>query len=115
MKCRIVNLYASDESMPGILEVEDEILPRFSRMPHFLGAFVLKAEVGRPQLVLLSLWDDGLEGSEALSREFRDEILRRTGMTPGRQAFDVLRAVVRVSEGGIRTELSWFTDEQPGG
>ncbi len=113
MKCRIINSFVEEESVPAILATIDEILPRFWTYPHYLGAFALRSEIGpRPEIVTITLWDDGLEGSEELANEYRDEILRRTGMKPGRQAFDILRAEVRDLDGTIRTHLKRDTVDE---
>ncbi len=47
----------------------------------------------------MSFWDDGLEGSEASSEDFRNEIEAITGTTPARRAFDILKVMVRDTNG----------------
>jgi len=49
----------------------------------------------------MSFWDDGLEDSEAISDSFRSEIQNVTGTAPARRAFDVLRVMVRDTNGDV--------------
>ena len=85
-----------------VRSVQEEVLPRFSQLPHFLGFVALESEVGpRPEIVAMSFWDDGLEDSEAFSEDFRNEIERVTGLTPARRAFDILRVMVRDTDGNV--------------
>jgi hypothetical protein len=71
-------------------------------LPRFLGFLALQSELGtRSEIVIITLWDDGLEATEELSEAFRNEIQRATGMMPARQAFDILRVMVRDAEGAV--------------
>jgi len=82
--------------------IDANVLPRYSLLPHFFGFVALESELGpRPEIVIISLWDDELSESEATYELFRDEIQRLTGMTPARQAFDILRVMVRDTNGDI--------------
>jgi len=101
MKSRSVSFFVPDELVPEVVRrVQDEVLPRFSQMPHFLGFVTLQSELGpRPEIVAMSFWDDGLEGSEASSEDFRNEIEAITGTTPARRAFDILKVMVRDTNG----------------
>lgn len=82
--------------------IEAEVLPRYSALPHFLGFVALQSELGpRPEIVLISMWDEGLEDSEVLYDVFRDEIQRVTGMLPARQSFDIVRVMVRDTNGDV--------------
>jgi hypothetical protein len=47
----------------------------------------------------MSFWDDGLEGSESVSQEFRDEIRRVGATNPSRKAYDIVRVMVRDTQG----------------
>jgi hypothetical protein len=75
-------------------------VPRFSLLPHFLGFVALRSESGpRREIVAMSFWDDGLEGSESVSQEFRDEIRRVGATNPSRKAYDIVRVMVRDTQG----------------
>jgi hypothetical protein len=101
MKSRQVSFFVETDLLPVVmLTIQDEVLPRFCQMPHFLGFVALRSETGtRPEVAALSFWDDGLEDSEAISEEFRGEIQRVTGTTSSRKAFDILRVIVRDTNG----------------
>jgi hypothetical protein len=68
---------------------------------------VLQAEVSpahqeansRRELTVMSFWSDGLEGSEATSKEFIAEVHRVAGTNPVRKSFDLLKAMWRDIEG----------------
>jgi hypothetical protein len=96
VKARSVVFFARDEQIPDVKRrIDDELLPRFSMVPHFLGFVALQSEGSRPEVVALSFWDDGLEGSEAISEEFRDEIERLTGAAMARKEFTIVRMLMR--------------------
>ena len=101
MKSRQVSFFVEEDLLPSVMRtVEDEVLPRFPRMSHFLGFVALRSEQGpRPEIVALSFWDDGLEDSEAVSEAFRSELQRVTGTASARKAFDILRVMVRDTKG----------------
>lgn len=101
MKSRQVSFFVEPHLLPGVMSaVDEEVLPRFSQIPHFLGFVALQSELGpRPEIVAMSFWDDGLADSEAASEEFRDEIQRVTGTTSARKAFNILRVMVRDTNG----------------
>jgi hypothetical protein len=106
-KSRIVNFYVEPESVSTIVRaIDEEVLPRFAALPHFLGRVLLQSEAGpRPEVVRISMWAAGLENSEAISEEFRDEVLRLTGTNPARRAYDNLRIMVRDTDGEICVDL----------
>ena len=102
VKSRQVSFYVEPRLVPDVITtIDEEVLPRFSQMPHFLGFVALQSELGgaRPEIVALSFSDDGLEDSETASEEFRDEIQRVTGTTSSRKAFDILRVMVHDTNG----------------
>lgn len=104
MKSRRVTFFVEDEEqvVDVLTAMEEHVLPRYSARPHFLGFVALRSEQGpRPEIVLISMWDEALEDSEAMYEVFRDEIQRVTGMLPARQSFDILRVIVRDTNGDI--------------
>jgi hypothetical protein len=103
VKSRRVTFFVERRQIPEVMRtIETVVLPLYSARPHFPGFIALQSELGtRPEIVVISLWDNGLEDTEALSEAFRDEIQRATGMLPSRQAFDILRVMVRDINGHI--------------
>jgi len=98
-----VSFFVDEHLIPEVVRrVQDDVLPRFSQLPHFLGFVALQSELSpRPEIVAISFWDEGLDDSEAVSEEFRNEIEVVTGTTPARRAFDVLRVMVRDTNGRV--------------
>ena len=98
-----MSFFVEDKLIPDVVRrVQEDVLPRFSVLPHFLGFVALQSEVGpRPEIVAMSFWDEGLEDSEAISEDFRNEIEAVTGTTPARRAFDILRVMVRDTDGNV--------------
>jgi hypothetical protein len=47
----------------------------------------------------MSFWDDELEGSESISKDFRDQIRRIAGTNPTRRGYEILRVMVRDAHG----------------
>ena len=106
MMARLVSLFAEPDKIPDVKRrIDQEVLPRFLAIPHFLGFVALQSGGSRPELVALSLWDDGLEGSEAISEEFRDEIERVTGSAPARKEFHIVKMMVRGPNGKVFLNL----------
>jgi hypothetical protein len=103
MKSRRVTFFVEEPQLRDVLAtIESEVLPRYSVFPHFLGFVALRSETGpRLEVVIITLWDEGLDESEELSAAFRDEIQRVTGMMPARQAFEILRVMVGDTAGEI--------------
>jgi hypothetical protein len=101
LKSRQVSFFVEEDLLPIVMRtVQDEVLPRFCQMPHFLGFIALRSEMGpRPEVVARSFWDDGLEDFEAISEEFRGELQRLAGTASSRKAFDILRVMVRDTNG----------------
>jgi len=111
VKARSVVFFAGDEQIPDVKRrIDDEVLPRFSEVPHFLGFVALQSEGSRPKVVAVSFWDDGLEGSEAISEEFRDEIERVTGAALARKEFTIVRMLMRGSDGAVYLDVSLGRD-----
>lgn len=101
MKSRVVTFFAEAGQLGELADAVDRrVLPQYSKLPEFLGFLLLKAEgTPNPEVLAISLWDDGLEGSEALSEEFVGDILEKTGMAPTRGRFDIMRAFARDTNG----------------
>jgi hypothetical protein len=106
MKSRVVDFYVNPEDMSRVVStIENEVIPGFQRLPHFLGLTVIKSETaGRSEVIAASYWDDGLEESERESQRFVDEIIRATGSNPSRRTFDVVYAQVRNSAGALSVD-----------
>jgi len=51
------------------------------------------------------MWDAGLEDSEAISEEFRNEVHRVTGTTPSRKSYDIVRVMVYDSDGELCVDI----------
>lgn len=106
-KSRVVAFYAEADLIPGIVStIDEQVLPRFSALPHFLGFVALQSESGpRSEVVGISMWASGLDDSEAVSEEFRDEVHRVTGTTPSRKSYDILRVMVYDADGELCVDL----------
>jgi len=60
-----VIFFAEEVQIPEVKRrINDEVLPRFSEVPEFLGFVALQSEGSRPEIIAMSFWNDGLEGSE---------------------------------------------------
>jgi hypothetical protein len=103
MKSRQVSFYVENERLPLLMEtIQDEVLPQFQQLPHYLGITVIKADLGdRSEVIATSFWDDGLADSQLVSNHFVEEIVRVTGRNPSRKAFDILYAQVRDAQGAL--------------
>lgn len=108
MKSREVTFYADPEVVAVSVDtIEQEILPSYVSLPHFLGYVVMQEEPypGRPDpngrrlVTVISFWADGLEPSESAARRFIDEINRVAGTNPTRKNFDLLKAMWCGSDG----------------
>ena len=106
MLTRLVSFFAEPDQIPEIdRRINEEVLPRFLAVPQFLGFIVLQSDGSRPEIVAMSLWNEGLEGSEAISEKFRDEVERVTGAAPARKEFNVLKMIVRGPSGEVVLDL----------
>jgi len=107
MMTRFVSFFAKPDQVPDVKRrIEEEVLPQFLAIPQFLGFVALQSEGSRPEIVALSFWDDGLEHSEAISEEFRNEIERVTGAAPARKQFNITKMIVRGPNGKVFLNLS---------
>ena len=97
MKGRTVNFYIEPEALPEVLRVIDEdVLPRYRALPHFVGVVVLQSERGsRVEVAGISLWDGDLEDSEEIAAEFRREVQRVAGTGAAREVYEVVRLELR--------------------
>lgn len=98
-----MSFFVDEPLIPEVVRrIQEDVLPRFSELPHFLGFVALQSEIGPPpEIVAMSFWDDGLAESEAISEDFRSQVQAVTRTAPARQAFDVLRVMVRDTNGDI--------------
>jgi hypothetical protein len=108
MKSRRVSFHIGEELTPDLLAgIDHQVLPRFSEMANFLGFLALESEEGsRREIIAISLWDDGIEGSEEISEEFRREIRRVAGSTSSARTYNLLRVMVRDANGDICLDAS---------
>ncbi len=103
---RLVSFFADPDHIPDVRRrIDEQVLPRFLAVPHFLGFMALQSEGDRSEIVAMSFWDDDLEASEAISEEFRDEIERVTGVTPARKEFNIVKMMVRGPNGKVFLNL----------
>jgi hypothetical protein len=106
VKARSVSFFAGPDQIPEVKRrIEQEVLPRFRRLSGFLGFVALQSDSARSEFVALSFWADGLEPSEAISEEFRDEIERVTGAAPARREFAIVKLSVTDERGRSRMDL----------
>jgi hypothetical protein len=97
---RSVGFFAEPDQMDEVeRRINDDVLPRFSELPEFLGFLALLSDSTRPEIVAMSFWHGGLENSEAISEMFRDEIERVTGTAPARKEFKVIAMEMRGEHG----------------
>jgi hypothetical protein len=102
MRGRTVSFYIDSELMPTVLQVVDnELLPIYSSMPHFLGLVILESEVagGRPEVVGLSVWDEEMDDSETVINGFLQRLYETTGVSASQRTYRVLRLVTE--NGGV--------------
>lgn len=111
--------FAEEDQMFDVKRrINDEVLPRFSEVPEFLGFVALQSEGSRPEVIAMSFWNDGLEGSEAISEEFRDEIERVTGAALARKEFTIVKMMMRGSNGEVCLDVPMSEEVEercPGG
>ncbi len=106
MKARSVIFFVLPDQMPDVeRRIQEEVLPRFVQFPEFLGFVALQSDGSRPEVTAMSFWSDGLEGSEAISEEFRDDIERVTGAALARREFTIVKLMIRDSTGEICLNL----------
>jgi hypothetical protein len=101
VKCRQTSFYVAQDDLRTIVAaIADEVVPEFRTVPHFLGLTLVKADHGdRAEVIVTSFWDDGLDGSDDVSRRFVRRVHEITGSNPARRGFDVLYAEMRSADG----------------
>ena len=116
MKCRQLAFYAEPAAVESTMAtITNEVIPRFSDIPHFLGYVVLQSDPTpghrdsdvRRELTVMSFWSDGLADSDATAQQFISEVNRVAGTNPVRKTYDLLKAVWRDEDGG---ELASFPE-----
>lgn len=115
MKARSVIFFVLPDQMPDVeRRIHEEVLPRFAQFPEFLGFVALQSDGSRPEVTAMSFWSDELEGSEAISEEFRDDIERVTGAALARREFTIVKLMIRDSNGDICLDLPTnYDDTEP--
>jgi heme-degrading monooxygenase HmoA len=94
-----VTFFAGPDEAPDVKRrIQEDVLPRFLAMEGFLGFVALQSGDRRSEFVAMSFWSDGLETSEGVSEEFRDEIERVTGAAPTRREFDIVTLVLAIDD-----------------
>jgi hypothetical protein len=93
MKGRTVNFFIEREALPEVLRaIDEDVLPRYRALPHFVGVIVLQSVRGpRVEVAGISLWDGSLEDSEEIAAEFRQEVNRVAGTGAARTEYEVIR------------------------
>ena len=102
-----MSFFVEPDLVPDVMRsVDEEVLPRFATLPHFLGVVALHSDRGpRTEIVAISLWDDdGLDESEEISQDLRDRVEQFTGTAPTRKTFGILRAMLRNRSGEVVLE-----------
>ena len=62
MKARSLTFYIQPDRLAEVLRVFDEqIVPEYRKLPNFVGLVVLHADLGRKEVVGLSIWDGDLD------------------------------------------------------
>jgi hypothetical protein len=90
-----VSFYSDPGQMYEVARrIDNDVVPRLSGVEGFLGFVALRTDGTRAEIVTMSFWDGGLETSEAISVEFRDEVELVTGCSPARKEFQVFRMVM---------------------
>jgi len=97
MNARTVNFFIEPEALPDVLRaIDDDVLPRYRELPHFVGVVVLQSRRGtRIEVAGISLWDGALEDSEEIAAEFRREVHRVAGTGAARTTYEVIRLELR--------------------
>jgi hypothetical protein len=115
VKARSVIFFAEADQIADVKRrINEEVLPRFSDIPEFLGFVALQSEGSRPEVVAMSFWKEGLERSEAISEEFRDVIERVTGAALARKEFDIVKIMMRGPSGEVCLDLPVGGDAEQG-
>jgi hypothetical protein len=97
MKGRTINFFIEPDALPEVMRVIDEdVLPRYRALPHFVGVVVLQSVRGpRIEVAGISLWDGDLEDSEEIAAELRREVQRVAGTGAARTEYEVIRLELR--------------------
>jgi hypothetical protein len=95
MKARTVSFYIEAALMPEVLRtLDEELLPQYIDLPHFLGLVVLESETEtRPEVVGMSLWDGDLRDCDDIIEGFLRRLYDVTGTSATRKRYEVLRLV----------------------
>jgi hypothetical protein len=106
MMSRQVTAFVAPESLDAVIAtLIDEVLPIYREAPHFLGFTVVKSDKGpRTEVVAMSYWDDGLEGTAQLSDKFVAQIRAIDGVSAARRSFEIVHASMRDTTGDFCAE-----------
>jgi hypothetical protein len=106
MMSRQVTAFVAPGALDAVIStLVDEVLPVYRESPHFLGFTVVKSDKGpRTEVVAMSYWDDGLEGTAQLSDKFVAQIRAIDGVSAARRSFEIVHASMRDTTGGFCTE-----------
>jgi len=100
MRGRTVSFYIDAELIPEVLDVIDnELLPTYSSLPHFLGLIILQSEVdGLPEVLGVSVWDEDMDDSEVVIGGFLQRLHNTTGVSASQRNYKVLRLVTEARQ-----------------
>lgn len=103
MKCRKVSFFLDPGQVAASIDsISREVLPDFLALPDFRGYLALQSDHGaRTELIVMSFWDEGLDGSEAASTAFTTAVYNAAGTNPTRSTFDVLGALIVDESGAV--------------
>jgi hypothetical protein len=95
MKARTVSFYIESTLMPEVLRtLDEELLPHYLELPHFLGLVVLESQTDtRPEVVGMSLWNGALRDCDDIVEGFLRRLYDVTGTSATRKRYEVLRLV----------------------
>jgi hypothetical protein len=112
VKSRYVSFFMESEQTADIQESIDEtLLPALTDLPNFVGLVVLQTGSGRRrEVVALSLWEDELSESDATSENLLARF-RLAGFRPSVHEFDILRVVMRDTDGNICLDSGEYTPD----
>lgn len=95
MRARTVSFYIDSTLMPEVLRaLDEELLPHYLALPHFLGLVVLESETEtRPEVLGMSLWDGDMSDCDDIIEGFLRRLYDVTGTSATRKRYEVLRLV----------------------
>lgn len=94
MRARTLSFYIDPSQLIDVMRVVDEeIVPAYRSMPHFVGLVILRSERTPRQVIGMSFWDGDLEESEELIEGFRQRLREVADTSLATEPHEVLRLV----------------------